>query len=292
MQKTSVIGVPMYSLAKYSGMGAGSAALKGAGAVEALGASAVDAGDVPCPQILEDAGPADMKNFAAFVEGTSHVTQRFAQEDDQMVVALGGECSLVVGEIAGLKRAMRGTPGMLWMDTHGDFNTPGTTPSGYIGGMCLAFACGRGPSISKEVDSMMPLVNEANLVHFGSRDLDPPELAAMRASPMELITMTDVKRQGFERSLARGIKFLVDRADWIILHVDLDVTDPSLIPAVNYPTSGGMTLGELSSSIRATLATGKLGVLNIAAYNSDRDPGGVSAKRIVSVLSEAFSQQR
>jgi len=117
----------------------------------------VDYGDVPLSGIRVDSGPENLKNFTQFIVDTERIQTAVAKVGGGgLVFGLGGECSICVGTLAGLKNRIGGEAGVVWVDAHGDFNTPETTPSGYIGGMCLALACGRAPSLEsygKETNS-------------------------------------------------------------------------------------------------------------------------------------------
>lgn len=289
MRKPSIIGLPLFTLAKYSGMGDSPPALRRAGIDAAFAHRPTDFGDVDLPKVEKDAGPENLRNFKAFVAGTERVYRTIKNvNEEEMIVVLGGECSLVVGELAGLKEGIRGKPGMLWMDSHGDFNTPETTPSGYIGGMCLAFTCGRGPKLTLELDMMMPLMDENRLIHLGSRALDDPEIEAMNTSPMQVIPVNEIRKAGIERTAKDVAKRLADKADWIICHFDADVVDPSVIPSVNYPTANGLTLDEIIKVMGALERTDKLAAVNLAAYNARLDGSGSSAKAIVGVLAKVF----
>ena len=173
---------------------------------------------------------------------------------------------------------------MLWMDAHGDFNAPEISPSGYVGGMCLAMATGRGP----DTGVTKPL-SEERLVHVGSRALDAPEAAALRDSSVKLFTAGDVKKEGAAEVASMASRHLDGGSDWIACHLDLDVVDPSIIPAVNYPASGGLTLEETAALIGALRRTGKLRVLELAAYNSEKDQDGSTAKKVVEFCAKALS---
>jgi arginase len=229
-----------------------------------------------------------MKNFAYFQAASQGIYQSLRKISAERVVLIGGECSMVVGSMAGLAEAFGGKPGMLWMDAHGDFNTPETTPSSYIGGMCLAMACGRGPKIAEPIDARQPLLEEERLVHLGSRALDPPESKAFETSPALLLTSDQVRKMGAKKVSAEVAKRLSDRSDWIVCHLDVDVVDPNSILAVNYPTPGGLKPAEASAIIRSINATGKLKVLDVAAYNASLDDDGSSAAAVVGLVRESF----
>ncbi len=232
-----------------------------------------------------------VKNLEHFKQASKAVLDKVAAiRSAENVICVGGECSFAVGALAGFSATYKGKLGMLWMDSHGDFNTPESSPSGYIGGMCLAMACGRGPVLGDEIESRRPLLEEGRLIHLGSRALDPPELEMMRASPMGIFTMKKVSLTGTKEVANQVATRLADAADWIACHLDVDVVDSSIISAVNYPTRGGMTIDQVVSLVKALDKTGKLKVLDVAAYNPDLDRDGSSARAVVEIMRKTLGQ--
>jgi arginase len=287
MGSSALLGVPVYTFSAHKGMGAAPDALRKAGLVSAL-RGPKDGGNVGLTPLKSDsAGPA--KNLDYFRDCTARIQQATKALVADQIFLVGGECSLSPGSLAGLTEAFGGKAGMLWMDAHGDFNTPETSPSGYIGGMCLAMACGRGPSLGESIDQRRPLVAEERLVHVGSRALDPPEVLAFNSSPAKLFTAQQVKKNGAADAAEEAARHLANRSDWIVCHLDVDVVDPSILPAVSYPTPGGLTVDEASLVVRTLMKTGKMKVLDLAAYNPSKDRGGASAKVIVDLARRIFS---
>ena len=117
-----------------------------------------------------DQGPNNLHNLESFIEGTKRVKETLLQGADasKLMFCLGGECAFIVGSLAALRTKLKGKPGIVWMDAHGDFNTPETSPEGFIGGMPLAFACGRGPKLSPDIEAARPLLSEKQVVQVGS----------------------------------------------------------------------------------------------------------------------------
>jgi len=289
VKDVSAVGLPLYTLAKYAGMERSPGALRRAGLLSELGGAVHDEGDAQIPGLEKDVVEGGMKNLRHFKSASRDVFEKVSRiPKTDRVVCIGGECSFTVGALAGLRRTYKGKPGMLWMDAHGDFNTPETSESGYIGGMCLAIACGRGPKFGDEIEDRRPLLEEERLVHVGSRALDPLEREAMRGSPMGLFTMKNVNLTGTAEVASQAARRLSDSSDWIVYHLDVDVVDPSIVPAVNYPTAGGMTIAQVVHFIRALDMTGKLKVLEIASYNADLDRDGSCSKAIVSIARDTF----
>lgn len=288
MSDWTFVGVPLYTLASYRGMGEAPAALRKAGLGQVLD-GATDMGNIELPSLNKDVTEEKVKNLSNFKDATSRIYNAAKSVQAEQVFILGGECSITVGALAGLSEIFNGKPGMLWMDAHGDFNTPETSPSGYIGGMCLAIACGRSPDLGLEMGDYGYSLGEERLVHIGSRALDPPEVAAFNASPAKLYTAQQVKKTGAADVAEEAARHLDNRSDWIVCHLDVDIIDPELIPSVNYPTPGGLTLEETTNIVRTLLKTGKMRVLELAAYNAAEDRRGSSARKIVDLVKAVFS---
>jgi len=283
----TLLGAPIYTLSSYKGMGEAPAALRKAGIGTALGLLN-DRGDVEIPHLRKDVQEGKTKNLAHFREASSRIFRATSEEKEAPVMIIGGECSETVGAMAGLARAYGGKPGMLWLDAHGDFNVPETSPSGYIGGMCLAMACGMAVGLDLGIGPTPPPLAGERLVHVGSRALDTPEVVAFNSSPAKLFTTQQVKKIGAADVAEEAARHLDNRSDWIACHLDVDVVDPDLIPSVNYPTPGGLTLEETSMVIRRLIRTGKVRVLELAAYNPSMDRRAASAKRIIELLRASF----
>lgn len=290
MDNISLIGLPFYSLAKYRGMGKAVSALRSAGIAQTLAKSAAqfnDLGDLRLSQITEDRGPPNLKNFPQYLrdmDAAQVIASRVGDED--FVFCLGGECTLVTGTLAGLKGRFKGKPGMLWLDAHGDFNTPDTTTSGFLGGMPLAFACGRGPKLHQNIEDARPLLEEENVVHLASRALDLRESEVMQSSPMKLYPASALHKDGISKIASQAAAILADHSDWITCHLDVDSIDPTIIPAVNYPEPGGLTLEEVKTVVRALRGTGKLKVFNLTAYNPTLDQNQTSAQKLLTLVAE------
>ena len=283
MDDWALLGAPIYTLSAYRGMGDAPTALRKAGLARTLGSQA-DYGDVDIPRLRKDQAEGNTKNLAHFRDATSLIFARTKASRHERLLVLGGECSETVGVMAGLAEAKGGKPGMLWLDAHGDFNVPVTSPTGYIGGMCLAFACGMAPGLDLGIGQTPPPLAGERLVHVGSRALDPPEVAAFNSSPAKLFTAQQVKKLGAADVAEEAARHLDNRSDWIACHLDVDVVDPELIPSVNYPTPGGLTIEETSVVIRKVLGTGKTRLLELAAYNPTKDRDAVSASRIIGLM--------
>jgi arginase len=188
---------------------------------------------------------------------------------------LGGECTLVAGSISG---AISVEPDLLliYVDAHGDFNTLATTQSHYVSGMCLAHVCGRSvapllwPGARKIADDHVALV--------GARSLDAGE------------------RQNIERSKVTHILFDADHTDIspviafarkkkVWLHVDVDVVDPSAMPAVVFPAPGGATLDALAELVTQLVTVADVRGFDLCGYDPKQD----ATHRLPLALGSAFA---
>ena len=286
MADWGLMGAPIYTLARYKGMGDAPGALRKAGVSGAL-AVGEELGDVEIPVLKNDLVEGATKNLTCFKDATVRIYNFVRKAGAERAVVLGGECSETVGAMAGFAQTLGGKAGMLWLDAHGDYNTPSMSPSGYIGGMCLALACGKAPDLGLDFGSGYPLADE-RLVHVGSRALDAPEVAAFNSSPAKLYTAQQVKKTGAADVAEEAARHLDNRSDWVACHLDVDVVDPEYIPAVNYPTPGGLTPEEVAMLVKTLHRTGKMKVFEVAAYNVSKDRRGATAERIVALLRSIF----
>jgi len=146
----SVLGLPVYTLSRYGGMARSPSALRKAGLVSALGPPTRDYGDAELPEVARDRSRGGTRNLDHFTCATSRIfTKARELESAERVVCLGGECSLIVGGLAGLSEVSSGRPGLIWIDSHGDFNAAETSPSGYIGGCAWPWLAALDPGLSK-----------------------------------------------------------------------------------------------------------------------------------------------
>jgi arginase len=164
-------------------------------------------------------------------------------------VILSGDCVTALAVLAGVQA--RGLdPSLVWIDAHGDFHTEASTTSGYLGGLPLAKAVGRGDLSLPEALDLRPLPEARALIGDG-RDLDPPEVDALRRSSVRRAGLGDLGAR-----LPHGA---------IHLHVDLDVIDPSRLPGLRFPAPGGTDPDQLRAAIAAVAAHRPLAAVSIAA---------------------------
>jgi arginase len=206
-------------------------------------------------------------------------------------VVLGGDCSILLGNALALRR--RGRHGLLFLDGHADFYQPEAEPTGEAASMDLALVTGRGPDIVTNLEGLRPLVRDEDAVVFGFRDA---ELAAAEGSQplpptLRAIDFATVRERGVERAAREALRHL-EREDgpagfWI--HLDADVLDDTIMPAVDYRLLGGLSWDELSGILRAAVASPRAVGLGITIFNPTLDPDGRIARRLVEALVAGLS---
>jgi arginase len=179
---------------------------------------------------------------------------------------VGGDCLVALGAVSGLLDSPN--TAVAWIDAHGDFNTPETTISGYLGGMPLACVVGRGLAELREHCKLSTPVPEHNVALIGARDLDPAEEQLLLESSVALVRGPELARDpdALDRAL-QGLGSLPQ----LYLHVDIDVLDPADAPGVDYPVAGGLGLDELTRIVQRTVGLGNIAALAITAVNPEKD---------------------
>jgi len=209
-------------------------------------------------------------------------TVRTVRSAGALPLVLGGDCLLTsLGAVAGIHQNGE-QPGIVWFDAHGDFNTPETSPSGLLAGMPLAILAGRGElALAKEI-GVQAAIPEWHILLAGVRSLDPGESAALENSALTRWSAQDLRLAGASE-LGR------EMGDWppVYLHVDLDVLDPSLMPAVTYPEPGGLALETLQAAIEVIAASAQIAALSITSFNPQRDEHDLGLATGVQVIEAA-----
>ncbi len=166
-------------------------------------------------------------------------------------------------------------PAIVWLDAHGDVQTPETTASGYLGGMPLRLLAGYRPELIAARLGLAP-VAEDRIVLAGARDLDPPEAAYLAAAP--------IRRPELTALAALAADDLPDGP--LYVHVDLDVLDPGTLPGLRYPAPGGASPGQLAAALHRLTATGRVAAVGLACTWY---PGRAAAVRLPASLTSAVS---
>src|SRR5271170_338337 len=252
-QKIRIIGVPMDLGQSRRGVDMGPSALRVAGLqsrLKALGHTVEDIGNVAVKQAEEqpygEKRAKYLHEIAETCRGLAEMTDRTLTEGHFPLV-LGGDHSLAVGSFSGVSNYFRGQSkriGYLWLDAHGDMNTPESSPSGNIHGMPLASIVGYGPPELTELGGVKPMVQPRNVALVGVRELDSKERRLIKESGVHVFTMRDVDERGMREVMTEALRFASDDTAGLAVSLDMDFVDPSDAPGVGTPVRGGVTYRE------------------------------------------------
>ena len=286
----SNIGIRPYDDGRPRGLDRAPAALRAHGLADRLRAD--DLGDVVPPAYVDFTRPANrVRNEAALVRYSRDIGARVADAimDGRFVVLLGGDCSIVLGGLLGARRVSNSPLGLIYVDGHSDFATPEESATGSAASMCAAFAIGRGDSVLAQLADV-PLVNGSDLAILGRRDDahgDNYGQAALRAAGALDIPAAAVRSRGAAAVAAATLERL-SAVSRIWLHIDADVLDPSVMPAVDSPEPSGLLADELVSLLRPLVRDPRAVGLQLTIYDPNLDSRGTCAETLVSVLEQTF----
>jgi arginase len=205
---------------------------------------------------------------------------------------LGGDCSVVLGGLLGVRRRGRSRIGLVYVDAHADFATPETSRTGSAASMCLALAVGRGDTPLARLNGDSPLVRGEDVVVIGRRDdWDEPWYGedVLRESPVLDLTHAAVRARGAVTAAHESIDRLAPNVDGFWIHVDADVLDPTVMPAVDSPEPGGLTLDELAEVLTPLAQHPAALGLELTIYDPALDPDRSSAARLTDLLQRVLS---
>ncbi len=265
----------------------GPGALRAAGLVGVLAAAGhrvEDLGDVPgiYQPVAAQAG-ISINRLPDVLRVNQHshdcVVSSRRRDPGAFLLIVGGDHSLAIGTLAGLADTCKRL-GLLWIDAHGDFNTPRSSPSGNAHGMSLATACGHGFLELKQIAAREPMVRPEDVFLLGVRDLDRVEREALEASPVNLDDMPTWRERGLLPRLNAALDALGSRCDHIHLSFDIDVLDPPLVPGTGTPVAGGLTMAEALEVLQTLSARDQLASAEFVEYNPRLDRDGQTAQRV------------
>jgi arginase len=195
-------------------------------------------------------------------------------------LVLSGDCPTGLAVVAGLQRRHRDIA-VVWLDAHGDFNTPAITISGYLGGMPVAMLTGRGPELFADPLGLRPLP-EQDIVLAGARDLDPAERDALAASQVRRIPAT---ADAFRAALS-GLRDLP-----VYLHLDVDILDSAEVPGLRFPSGPGPTLADVGNCLTSITASVDVVAAGLACAWLPGHVGRPSAREAIARLAGALGTQ-
>lgn len=204
----------------------------------------------------------------------------------QFPVVLGGDCSILIGTLLSLRRS--GKYGLFFIDGHADFYQPQASLTGEVADMDLALVSGRGPDILTNIDGLKSLVQDGDAVVFGYRDAEQSTSYGsqdVRETKMHVFDLSQVKALKITTAASLAVqKLLKDELAGFWIHLDADVLDDRIMPAVDYRLDGGLSFSELSVLLRILIASRHAVGMNITIFNPHLDLDGSIAKNFVSSI--------
>ena len=300
MNPVHIIGVPLDLGAGRRGVDMGPSACRIAGIGEQmarLGRTVVDKGDLPAP-IPETQRPADAHK--KYVRDIARVCQKLydvalkSLDAGALPVVLGGDHSLAAGSVAAsaawVQRTASQPLGLIWVDAHGDMNTPETTGTGNVHGMPLAALLGNEPAELAAIGAR-PSVLPQHTVLVGIRNLDEKEKAQIRASGVHVFTMKDIDRDGIAKVAERAIALAADGTGGIHVSFDMDVCDPAIAPGVGTPVRGGLNYREAHMVMEMVADARRLVALDLVEVNPTLDIRNTTAELAAELALSALGKE-
>lgn len=273
----------------------GPSAIRYAGLEERLasfGCTVVDRGNVTAPEpealSVRDEHARFLPEILAACADVAEIVGEVVG-DGSLPLVLGGDHSIALGTLAGLRAAAGAPGGVVWIDAHGDLNTPSSSPSGNVHGMPLAAALGLAGDGFAHPGLPLPAVEPQRVVLVGVRSLDPAERLLIREHGLRVITMTEIDRIGIERAMQEAID-RVSGGGFVHVSLDLDALDPEIAPGVGTPVKGGLTYREAHLACELLAESGLVGSLELVEVNPILDSENGSAATAVELAASALGQ--
>ncbi|MBC7894168.1 MAG: arginase [Cytophagaceae bacterium] len=301
MTSVRIIGVPMDLGASRRGVDMGPSAVRYTDLrvrLETLGHTVEDAGNVPVP-FREDAAKGAQRGaryLGAITEVCADVAARVraALEAGQVPVVLGGDHALAAGSIAGAAAHLAASGqklGVVWVDAHGDLNTPATSRSGNVHGMPLAALLGNGDKAMASIGGPQGAIKGSDLALVGLRDLDQSERAHIRKWNLSAFTMRALDERGVRAVMEDAISVATKSTGGLWVSFDMDVIDPDEAPGVGTPVPGGITYREAHLAMEMLADTGKLVGVDVVEVNPVLDERNRTAEIACELILSALGKR-
>lgn len=288
----SIIGVPMDLGQSRRGVDMGPSALRYAGLddrLRRLGYTVEDDGNIHIPvrDMLPPAG--GMAFLPAVVEACLEMYRagQKAIQAGHLPLFIGGDHSIAIGTIGGVSHPE--PTGLLWIDAHGDFNTPESSPSGNLHGMPLAALLGHGAPELVNLGRPGPKLTAAQVVLIGVRSLDPQERILLKDSQIKVYTMREIDQRGLAVVAAEALDYL-SHLPRLHVSLDMDSLDPNEAPGVGTPVPGGLTYREAHLLMEMIADCACVGSIDVVEINPILDHRNDTAKIALELIASLLGQ--
>ena len=293
VREVAVIGAPLDLGAGRRGVDMGPSAIRYAGLeqqlAEKLGVEVSDAGNVISPVVeTTEMGDSQARYLSQILDLCDRLSALVAAAagGGSLPLVLGGDHSVALGSMVGMAK-VRGAGGVVWIDAHGDLNTPATSPSGNVHGMVLAAALGLGGDPFRRDGWPLPAVEAGKVSLVGVRSLDDGERALLRELDAKVFTMSEIDRIGVEPCMREAIAHAAGGA---FLHVslDMDVVDPDYAPGVGTPVRGGLSYREAHLAMETVAESGLIDSMDVVEVNPILDRENATGQLAVELVASAL----
>jgi arginase len=298
----TIIGVPMDLGAGRRGTDMGPSAVRLAGLHEALAAAMFDdvedLGDLDVPAVetlkIVDAKAKHLPAIAATCARLAKAV-RSAMRRGRVPVTIGGDHSAAVGSISAVAAHFKKEKkklGVIWVDAHGDMNTPSTTGSGNVHGMPLAAVLGMGASALTEIEGKHPKIDADRVALVGVRDLDMREMEVVQKSGVHVFTMKEIDERGIADVMRDAIR-IAGGTDAGPIHVSFDVdgVDPRFAPGVGTAVDGGLTYREAHLAMEMVAETQRLCSVDVVEINPVLDVANRTGRLAMELILSALGKR-
>ena len=278
----------------------GPSALRGAGlqsSLKKLGLQVEDIGNLSVKQPEEmPVGEKRAKYLQEIAETCADVAAAAEKSLNEgfLPLVLGGDHSIAAGVAAGVANYFRRDKkqiGYLWLDAHGDMNTPETSPSGNVHGMPLAAIMGYGATELVDLLGFQPKAEPGNIVIVGARDLDAQVRKIVKKSGVRVFTMRDIDERGLRDVMSEALKYAMDDTAGIAVSLDMDFVDPADAPGVGTPVRGGVTYREAHLAMEMIADTESMVSLEVVEINPILDEHNRTALLGVELVLSGLGQK-
>ncbi|MHB8468760.1 MAG: arginase [Gaiellaceae bacterium] len=209
-----------------------------------------------------------------------------ARRGGETPLVLGGDHSVALGSLVGMA-AVDGPGGVLWIDAHGDLNTPESSPSGNVHGMVLAAALDLGGDAFAHAGWTLPAIESGRLALIGVRSLDKGERELLKHLEAKVFTMSDIDRLGIESCMREALAHAAG-ASFLHVSLDMDVVDPDYAPGVGTPVRGGLSYREAHLAMEMVAESGCADSFDVVEVNPVLDRENATGKLAVELVASAL----
>jgi arginase len=292
-REVAVIGATLDLGAGRRGVDMGPSAIRYAGLeqqlTEKLGVRVSDEGNVISPVVeTTEMGDEHARYLAQILElcgRVAHLVEDAARRG-AMPLVLGGDHSVALGSLVGMALA-RGPGGVVWVDAHGDLNTPQTSPTGNVHGMVLAAALGLAGDEFRQEGWLLPAVEHGKVALVGVRSLDDGERELLHHLDAKVFTMSEVDRIGVEPCMREALSH-ASGAGFLHVSLDMDVVDPDDAPGVGTPVRGGFSYREAHLAMETVAEYGRTDSMDVVEVNPILDRENVTGQLAVELVASAL----